>query len=120
MASRLVIKVTRAADDPERAHIGCNVGAVALASGLDVHLFLAIEGVHLAVPGVAEGITLEAAPPLADLLAAIYRVGSVTVCSPCAIRRGLGEDDFREGTVLAGSARFVELLAGDGATGLVY
>jgi predicted peroxiredoxin len=120
MASSLVIKVTHATDDPERAHIGCNVAAVALASGLDVHLFLAIDGVRLAQPGVAEEIDLEAAPPLADLLGAVYAAGSVTVCSPCAVRRGLGEDDFRAGTVLAGSARFVELVAAEGAAALVY
>jgi predicted peroxiredoxin len=120
MASTLVIKVTNALNDPERAHLGCNVAAVALASGLDVHLFLAAEGVHLARPEVAEQLKVPDAPPITDLLQAIYAAGTVTVCTPCATRRGLGEDNFLPATIMAGSARFVELLADEGTTGLVY
>lgn len=120
MARSLVVKVTHALDDPERAHMGCNVGAVALASGVDVHLFLAVEGVRLAQPGIPEQLQLDEAPPVAGLLDALYAAGTVTVCAPCATRRGLGEDDLRPGTVLAGSARFVELATAAGATALVY
>lgn len=120
MARSLVVKVTHALDDPERAHIGCNVAAVALAAGVDVHLFLAVEGVRLAQPAVAGRLELADAPPIADLLDAVYAGGSVTVCTPCATRRGLGEADFRDGTQMAGSARFVELATAEGAQALVY
>lgn len=120
MARSLVLKVTHATDDPERAHIGCNVAAVALAAGVDVHLFLAIEGVRLAMPETPASIDVADAPPIGDLLDAVYAAGTVTVCTPCATRRGLGEADFREGTVLAGSAKFVELATADGAQALIY
>ncbi len=121
MPRSLVVKATHALDDPERAHIACNVAAVALASGLEVHLFLAVEGVRLAQPTVATVLELPEAPPLVDLLDAIYTGGAtVTVCTPCATRRGLSESDFRTGTQLAGSARFVELATAEGATALVY
>lgn len=116
----LVVKVTHALDDPERAHIGCNVAAVALASGLDVHVFLAAEGVHLAREEVAARLELAEAPPIGDLLDALYVGGTVTVCAPCAARRNLAETDFRDGTHMAGSARFVELATAEGATALVY
>lgn len=121
MAARsLVIKATHALDDPERAHIACNVAAVALSSGLEVHLFLAVEGVHLARPEMAAQHALDDAPPITDLLDAVYAAGTVTVCTPCATRRGLAEEDFRDGTVLAGSAQFVALATAEGATALVY
>ncbi len=120
MASTLVIKVTHANDDAERAHIGCNVAATALASGLSVHLFLAAEGVHLARPNEAKQIEVADAPPISDLIDAVYAGGTVTVCTPCATRRGLTQEDFRDGTELAGSARFVELVSAEGATALVY
>ena len=120
MARSMVVKVTHSMDDPERAHIGCNVAAVALASGLEVALFLAIEGVHLARPGIPDHLEVAEAPPIAELLEAIYASGSVTVCSPCAARRQLAAEDFRPGTQMAGSARFVELATADGATALVY
>lgn len=116
----LVVKATHATDDPERANLACNVASVALAGGLEVHLFLAVEGVRLAVPGVAEGIEVPAAPPLADLLAAVYAGGRVTVCTPCATRRGLAADAFRDGTMMGGSAGFVELATRPDATALVY
>ena len=120
MAKSLVVKVTHALDDPERAHIACNVGAVALAAGVDVHLVLAIEGVHLARPEVTDQLVVAEAPPIGDLLDALYAGGTVTVCTPCAKRRGLTAEDFRDGTQLAGSARFVELATADEATALVY
>jgi predicted peroxiredoxin len=120
VARSLVIKVTHGLEDPERAHIGCNVAATALAAGVDVHLFLAIEGVNLAVPSVPEQLKVDEAPPIGSLLDAIYDSGSVTVCSPCATRRRLSESDFRPGTQMAGSARFVELVTGEGVQALVY
>lgn len=116
----MVVKVTHSLDDPERAHIACNVAAVALASGLEVHLVLAIEGVHLARPEIPAQVEVADAPPIGDLLDALYAAGSVTVCTPCATRRGLTADDFRADTQLAGSARFVELATAEGATALVY
>lgn len=120
MTRSLVVKVTHALDDPERAHIGCNVASVAVASGLDVHLFLAIEGVRLAQPQVPAQLTVAEAPPISDLLDALYAAATVTVCAPCATRRGLGAEDFRNGTELAGSARFVELATAEATTALVY
>ncbi len=118
--SQLVVKATHADDAPERAHLACNVAAVAVASGVDVHLFLAVEGVRLAVPGVAEGIDVPEGAPLADLLDSLYAGATVTVCTPCATRRGLTAADLRDGTVLAGSARFVELVTQPDTQALVY
>lgn len=120
MARSLVVKVTHALDDPERAHIGCNVASVALVSGIDVSVFLAMEGVQLARPGVPADLVVDDAPPISELLDALYAMATVTVCTPCATRRGLDGSDFRDGTQMAGSARFVELATADGATALVY
>lgn len=120
MTRSLVVKVTHALDDPERAHIACNVAAVGAAAGLDVAVFLAIEGVNLARPEIPAQLEVAEAPPIGDLLDALYGTASVTVCTPCAMRRGLSAEDFRTGTRLAGSAAFVELATAEGATALVY
>lgn len=119
-ARLLVVKATHAADEPERAHLACNVAATGMASGLQVHLFLAVEGVWLALPDGPQGIDVPEGPPIGELLDAVYAAGSVTVCTPCATRRGLGPADLRPGTEMAGSARFLELATGPGATALVY
>ena len=120
--SSLVVKAQNvpAGNDPERAHIACNVAAVALASGLDVHLFLALEGARLAQAGVPETIDVPDAPPARRPARCDLRGGDVVVCTPCATRRGLAQGDFREGTVMAGSARFVELVTAPDATAVVY
>ena len=115
----LVIKATHGTDDPERANLAVNVAAVGVASGHDVHLFLAIDAVNLALP-VPPDLQVEHAPPIADLLDAVYAAGQVVVCTPCAARRGLAAEDLRPGTVMGGSALFIELAMSDGATALVY
>lgn len=116
----LVVKATHAADDPERANLACNVAAAGVAGGADVHLFLAMEGVRLALPGIGRAIEVEHAAGVEELLEAVYAAGSVTVCTPCAARRGLEPSSFREGTAMGGSALFVELATRPGATALVY
>jgi predicted peroxiredoxin len=120
MADRLVIKLTHAEDDPERCLVGLNVAAAALASGLEVSVFLAFEAVRLATPGYAARLEITASPTGAELLDAVLGAGvKLTVCAPCATRRGLVEGDFLPGTVVAGSAAFVAEIAA-GATPLVY
>jgi predicted peroxiredoxin len=117
----LVVKATHGPDDPERANLACNVAAVGLASGLEVHLFLAVEGVRLALPEPdAAAFAVASAPAIGDLLDALYDGATVTVCTPCATRRDLGPGAFREGTQMGGSAQFVELATRPGATALVY
>jgi predicted peroxiredoxin len=120
MSSRLVIKITHADDDPERSLVALNVAAAALASGLTVSLFLALDGVRLATPGSAEHLQIEASPNGQELLDNVLAGGAtLTVCGPCATRRGLVEDDFLKGTIVAGSGAFVAEIAA-GATPLVY
>jgi predicted peroxiredoxin len=120
MADRLVIKLTHAEDDPERCLTGLNVAAAALASGLRVSVFLALEGVRLATPGYADGLEITASPGGGELLGSVLGGGAkLTVCAPCATRRGLVEGDFIPGTIVAGSAAFVAEIA-EGATPLIY
>ncbi|MEU0492616.1 DsrE family protein [Nocardiopsis changdeensis] len=120
MPPSLVIKVTAGADDPERCNQGFTVAATAVASGVPVSLWLTGEASWFAVPGRAEEFSLPHAAPLADLLAGVLAAGSVTVCTQCAARRGLTEDDLLEGARIAGAAAFVEEITADGARPLVY
>ncbi len=116
----LVVKATHGPDDPERANLACNVAAVGVAAGAEVHLFLAADGVRLALPDVGADMALPEAAPIEDLLDVVYAGGRVIVCTPCATRRGLSQADLREGTLLGGSAGFVELALRPDSTTLVY
>ncbi|MGN6246573.1 MAG: DsrE family protein [Motilibacteraceae bacterium] len=120
MASSLVLKVTCGAEAPERCSQGFTVAAVAVASGVPVSLWLTGESVWFAVPGRAERFELPESAPLADLLAAVLAGGTVTVCTQCAARRGLAQEDLLPGVRIAGAQAFVEEALADGAQALVY
>ncbi len=121
MASRsLVVKVTAGKDDPERCNQGFTVAAAAVASGVQVSLWLTGEASWFALPGRADDMALPFAAPLDKLLAGILEKGTVSLCTQCAARRQISEDDLIEGIRIAGAPTFIaEILAG-GAQALVY
>jgi len=120
MVRPLVVKVTAGADDPERCNQGFTVAATALAAGADVSLWLTGEAAWFGVPGRAEAFALPHASPLADLLAAVIAGGRVTVCTQCAVRRGIDEADLVPGVRVAGSPSYVEEVLADDVQALVY
>ncbi|UFN46623.1 DsrE family protein [Nocardioides okcheonensis] len=120
MARSLVVKVTCGVEDAERCNQAFTVAAAAAASGAEVSLWLTGEAAWFGVPGRAEAFDLRLATPLDQLLAVVLDSGSVTVCSQCAARRDVGEDDLRAGVRIAGAAVFAEQVLGDGVQALVY
>jgi predicted peroxiredoxin len=119
-AGALVIKATAGKNDPERCNQAFTVAATAIASGVQVSLWLTGEATLLALPGQAEDFRLAYASPLADLLQTILKGGSVTVCTQCAARRDIAEDDLIDGVRIAGAPTFVAEVLADGVKALVY
>ncbi|MER5476633.1 DsrE family protein [Streptomyces sp. NPDC002734] len=120
MAKKLVIKVTAGADSPERCSQAFTVAAVAVASGVEVSLWLTGESAWFALPGRAAEFELPHAAPLPDLLDAILAGGSVTLCSQCATRREITEADVLKGVRIAGAQVFVQEALGEDTQALVY
>jgi predicted peroxiredoxin len=120
MANKLVIKVTAGADAPERCSQAFTVAAIAVASGVEVSLWLTGESAWFALPGRAAEFALPHAAPLPDLLDAVLAGGSVTLCTQCAARRDITERDVIEGVRIAGSQLFVSEIMPDGVRALVY
>ena len=120
MARTLVVKATAGTDAPERCSQAFTVAATALASGVEVSLWLTGESTWFALPGRAAEFDLPHAAPLPDLLAALLAAGRVTVCTQCAARRDIKPDDVLPGVRIAGAAVFVEEALADGAQALVY
>ena len=120
MPRALVVKVTCGANDAERCNQGFTVAATAVAAGAEVSLWLTGEAAWFGVPGRAEEFSLPLATPLSDLLEAVLAGGRVTVCSQCAARREIGEDDVRDGVRIAGAAVFTEEVLRADAQALVY
>jgi predicted peroxiredoxin len=117
---KLVIKVTAGADAPERCSQAFTVAAVAAASGVRVSLWLTGESAWFALPGKAAEFELPHAAPLPDLIASVQAAGQITLCTQCAARRGIGEQDVLEGVRIAGAQLFVSEVMAEGARSLVY
>jgi predicted peroxiredoxin len=120
VARKLVIKVTAGKDEPERCNQAFTVAATAVASGVDVSLWLTGEAAWFALPGRAADFSLPHAAPLADLLASVLAAGTVTVCSQCAARRDITADDVISGVRISGAATFVAEIVADDVQALVY
>lgn len=116
----LVVKATVGKNDPERCNQAFTVAAAAVAGGVPVSLWLTGEATLLALPGQAEGFRLAYASPLEDLLATVLKGGTVTVCSQCAARREITDDDLIDGVRIAGAPTFVAEVMAEGAKPLVY
>lgn len=116
----LVVKCTSGAETPERAAQAFTVAATALAAGAEVSLWLTGEASWFAVPGRAEAFELPHSAPLAELRDVVLAGGALTVCTQCAARRGLVQDDLLPGVRIAGSASFVDEVLREGVQALVY
>jgi predicted peroxiredoxin len=120
ISRHLIIKLTAGVEAPEKLSQGFTVAATAVASGAVVSLWLTGESAWLATPGRAEELTIPHAARLADLRDTVLADGQLTVCSQCAARRNLTEADLLPGTLIRGSAAFVEEVLREGAQALVY
>jgi predicted peroxiredoxin len=120
VARNLVIKVTAGKDEPERCNQALTVAATAVASGVPVSLWLTGEAAWFGLPGRADDFSLPHAAPLADLLASVLALGTVTICTQCAARRDITPQDVIEGVRIAGAATFVAEVVADDAQALVY
>jgi predicted peroxiredoxin len=116
----LVVKVTAGADAPERCMQGLTVAAVAVASGVEVSLWLTGEASWLAVPGRAAEVALPHAADPAELMSATLAGGRVTVCAQCAARRELTDAQLIPGVRIAGAQSFVAEVTADDVQALIY
>ena len=118
MSRPLVVKVTCGSDDPERANQGLTVAATALSAGAEVSVWLTGEGAWLGAG--RGGFALPHAAPAADLVATLVAAARVTVCTQCAARREITEDDVLPGVRIAGAAAYVEEVLAPDVQALVY
>ena len=120
MSKKLVIKVTAGADAPERCSQAFTVAAVAVASGVEVSLWLTGESSWFALPGRAAEFELPHAAPLPELLDGLLAGGQVTLCTQCAARRGITQAQVLDGVRIAGAQVFVSEVMADETQALVY
>lgn len=118
--SRLVIKSTNGTDRIETVNQALTVATTALAAGVETSVWLTGDSVLLAVRRYAADIELEHGNSFEDMVSLIIAEGSLTVCTQCAARRNLTQDDLLPGVRIAGSTSFVEEILRDGTQAIVY
>jgi len=114
---KIVILITRGFDD-ERASVAWSVANGAIASDLEVTVFLAAAGVDWVRKGAADAARLNPLdPPMKDMIDNVMSSGGkVLVCPPCAKVRGYAQEDLIDGVVLAGSVAMHEVIKQGAAT----
>ncbi|MBK7720879.1 MAG: DsrE family protein [Austwickia sp.] len=116
----ILVSIASSHDNPDRATVAFVVAVAAAASNQETTVFLSADGAWLGKRGEADKINEAGFAPLADLVAGFVEAGGrILVCTPCAKKRGITEDDLVDGAVIAGGAAVVALLAG-GAQSISY
>ena len=118
--TRLVVKLTCGTEALERTNQALTVASSALASGVEVSMWLTGEAVWFATPGFADTVALEGAQSFADAVSLLLAEGTLTVCSQCLSRRALDAGALIPGVRIAGAASFVEEIIAPDTQALVY
>ena len=114
---KIVIVISRGLDD-ERSSVAWSIANGAIASDLDVTIFLVSGGVDWVRKGAADNARLNPQdPPMKDMIDNVVDAGSrIMVCPPCGIMRGYSENDFIEGVEFAGSVAMLAIVKEGAAT----
>ncbi len=113
----ILVSLASSHDNTDRATLAFVVAVAAVASGQDTTVFLSADGSWLGKLGEAEKIHEEGFAPLKDLIDGFTEAGGkILVCSPCAKKRGMTEADLIPGSVIAGGAVLVGIMAAGAQT----
>jgi predicted peroxiredoxin len=114
---KLVIVITRGLDD-ERSSVAWSVANGAIASEMELTVFLVSSGADWVRKGAASAARLNPLdPPVSDMVQKVIDAGStIMVCPPCAKVRGYSEDDLIDGVIIAGSVSMLEVVKQGAAT----
>lgn len=115
--SKLMISITHAKDNTDKATVGFVVANASVASGVETVIFLSSEGVHLSQNGYSDDIHEEGFTPLKQMIDDFVEIGgTIWVCSPCFKKRNLDEKNLRDGALIVGGAKAVEFLTTGGSS----
>ncbi|MBT3988884.1 MAG: peroxiredoxin [Rhodospirillaceae bacterium] len=114
---KIVIVLTRGLDD-ERSSVAWSIANGALASDLEVTMFLVSAGADWVRKGAADNAHLNPHdPPMKEMIQNVVDAGSkIMVCPPCGMVRGYTEEDLIDGVVFAGSVAMLAVVKEGAAT----
>jgi predicted peroxiredoxin len=113
-AKKLVIVNSRGFDD-ERSSVAWSIANTAVASGMDVTVFLVASGVDWVRKGAADVAQLNPLDPTMKTMIGNFLQGGgrILVCPPCAKVRGYAAESLLDGVTIAGApVMLAEIVAG--------
>lgn len=106
---KIVIFVTHAGEDPERATLPFVLATASQVMEVEALIVLQSNGVLLASKGYAEKVQAAALPPLKKLLDTFLAEGGrILVCGPCIKERRITEADLIEGAAVTAAGNLVQ------------
>jgi predicted peroxiredoxin len=114
---KLVVVNSRGFDD-ERSSVAWSIANTAVASNMDVTVFLVAAGVDWVRKGAAGMAQLNPLDPtMSDMIGNFLgNGGRILVCPPCAKVRGYTEESLIDGAVIAGAPVMLEEINAGAAT----
>jgi predicted peroxiredoxin len=108
---KIVIVNSRGLDD-ERSSVAWSIANAAIASDLEVTVFLVASGVDWVRKGAADVAQLNPLDPkIKDMIGNVMSGGGqILVCPPCAKVRGYAAEDLLEGVIVAGAPAMLEVV----------
>ena len=115
MAKKILIIVTHADENPEKATLPFVMANTALASDVEVVVALQSMAVYLAMKNYAKHVKTEGFPPLQDLIDSMLELGGkLYICGPCIKARNIAPEDLIEkATIINAPALVNEMVEAD-------
>ena len=110
MTNKVLIVLSCGTDNPNRATRALFFAMVAKKEGKETAVFLLDEGVYLAKKGILDNVQAATGDKADDHLAFLqeYEV-PILVCTPCAVSRGIKEEDLIDGAKMATGDKLISL-----------
>ena len=113
---KLVLMLAHNANN-DRSTVAFTIANAALASGVDVGIFLTSDGVELSREGACDYTSFKPFKQASELVESFVAGGGVLwACSPCFQHRGMKEEETVDGTIVIGAGPMLEWLAEGAST----
>ncbi|MFN2168432.1 MAG: DsrE family protein [Anaerolineae bacterium] len=112
----VIVSLTHAKEDVERASLSFTVANAALSAGQEVSMMLTNEGVWLATKGYADDLQTDPYPLLGDMIRQFVEDGgNLWVCGVCVKPRDITQAQLIPGAKIVGAAVLIEAMVTGGS-----